>query len=116
MSLPPWHPEVRVEPSWLEADPVPTYRVICGPHPGVRLLIEDVEADAVRGTPAHIELSLDMIDVSQPREIIALRARRQDMTEVLLLCTTSTGGAGIAATSRERPGAHQGRRSSKNGA
>ena len=45
---------------------MPTFRVTYDPRPGVRLLIEDIEADAVRETPAHIELTLDMLVVGQP--------------------------------------------------
>jgi hypothetical protein len=75
--------------------PVPTFRVTYDPRPGVRLLIEDIEADAVRETPAHIELTLDMLVVGQPREIIALRSRRQDVTAVLRLCVTSARWGGV---------------------
>jgi hypothetical protein len=59
---------------------VPTFRVIYVPRPGVRLLIEDVQADAVRETTAHVELTLDMLVVGKPREVVALRARRRDVT------------------------------------
>ncbi len=34
--------------------------------PGVRLLIEDVEADVLRETTAHLELTLDALVVGQP--------------------------------------------------
>ena len=74
---------------------MPTYRVIYDPRPGVRLLIEDIEADAVRGTPAHIELTLDMLVVGQSREIIALRVRCRDVTAVLRLCLTPARWGGV---------------------
>ena len=66
----------RVAPSRWKGRPVATWRVIYVPRFGVRLLTEDVEADAVRETTAHPQLTLDMLVVGQPREVIALRVRR----------------------------------------
>ena len=74
---------------------MPTYRVIYVPRPGVRLLIEDVDADALRDTTAHVELTVDMLVVGQPREVIALRVRRRDVTAVLRLCHTSARWGGV---------------------
>ena len=72
-----------------------TWRVIYDPRPGARLLIEDIEADAVRETTAHLELTLDMLVVGRPREIIALRVRRRDVTAILRLCRTSARWGGV---------------------
>ena len=38
---------------------MPTYRVLYVPRPGVRLLIEDVEADALVQTPLHWVLTCE---------------------------------------------------------
>ena len=81
-----------------------TWRVIYDPRPGVRLLIQDVEADALRETPAHLELTLDMLVVGRPREVIALRARRQDVTAILRLCRTSARWGGVLLCGRRPPG------------
>ena len=72
-----------------------TWRVIYDPRPGARLLIEDIEADALRETTAHLELTLDMLVVGLPREIIALRVRRRDVTAILRLCLTSARWGGV---------------------
>jgi hypothetical protein len=74
---------------------VATWRVIYDPRPGARLLIEDVEADAIRETTAHLGLTLDTLVVAQPREIVTLRVRRRDVTAVLRLCTTSARWGGV---------------------
>lgn len=88
---------------------MPTFRVIYDPRPGVRLLIEDIEADAVRETMAHVELTVDMLVVGQPREVIALRVRRRDVTAILRLCRTSARWGGVllqySAGPRARAGA-----------
>ena len=59
------------------------------------MLIEDIEADGERESGAHIELTLDMLVVGQPREVIALRARRRDVTAVLRLCVTPARWGGV---------------------
>ena len=74
---------------------MPTFRVIYDPRPGVRLLIEDIEADALRETPAHLELTVDMLVIGRPREVIALRACRRDVTAILRLCRTSARWGGV---------------------
>ena len=94
----------RVEPSNWRPTRVPTYRVIYVPRPGVRLLIEDVEADALRENSAHLELTLDMLVVGRPREVVALRARRQDVTAVLLLCITPARWGGVRLRRRRTGG------------
>ena len=66
-----------------------TYRVVYVPRPGARLLIEDIEADAIIETPLHLVLTTDALVVGQPREIVALRVRRRDVTAILRLCRTS---------------------------
>ena len=81
-------------PSW-KPTRVPTFRVIYDPRPGVRLLIEDVEADAIIQTPLHLVLTVDALVVGQPREVVALRVRRRDMTAVLRLCATSARWGGV---------------------
>ena len=68
---------------------MPTYRVLYVPRPGVRLLIEDVEADALVQTPLHWALTRDALVVGRPREIVALRVARRDVTAVLRLCAVS---------------------------
>ena len=68
---------------------MPTYRVRYIPRPGVRLLIEDVEADAVRQTPVHWVLIRYVLVVGRPREIVALRAARRDVAAVLRLCVVT---------------------------
>ena len=73
---------------------MPTYRVIYDPRPGVRLLLEDIETDAIIETPLHLVLTVDALVVGQPREIVALRVRRQDVTAILRLCHTSARWGG----------------------
>ena len=79
---------------------MPTYRVIYDPRPGVRLLIEDVEADALRENSTHLELTLDMLVVGRPREVIALRVRRRDVTAISRLCRTSARWGGVLLARR----------------
>ena len=55
---------------------MPTFRVIYDPRPGVRLLIEDIEADAIIETPLHLVLTVDALVVGRPRQVVALRVRR----------------------------------------
>ena len=74
---------------------MPTYRVIYDPRPGARYLIEDIEADALIVTDAHHVLTVDALVVGRPREIVALRARRRDITAVLRLCVTSARWGGV---------------------
>jgi hypothetical protein len=74
---------------------VPTFRVIYDPRPGVRLLIEDVVADAIIETPLHLVLTVDALVVGQPREVVALRVRRRDVTAILRLCRTSARWGGV---------------------
>ena len=79
----------------MEGRPLATWRVIYVPRPRARLLIEDIEADALRETTAHLELTLDMLVVGQSREIIALRVRRRDVTAILRLCRTPARWGGV---------------------
>lgn len=74
---------------------MPTFRVTYVPCPGVRLLIEDIVADAIAETPLHLVLTLDTLVVGQPRKVVALRARRQDVTAVLRLCVTPARWGGV---------------------
>ena len=74
---------------------MPTFRVIYDPRPGVRLLIEDIEADGIIETPQHLVLTVDALVIGLPREIVALRVRRQDVTAVLRLCATSARWGGV---------------------
>ena len=74
---------------------MPTYRVLYVPRPGVRLLIEDVEADALVQTPLHWVLTRDAFVVGRPREIVALRVARRDVTAVLRLCVVSARWGGV---------------------
>ena len=59
------------------------------------MLFEDIEADALRENSAHLELTLDMIVVGRPREVIALRVRHRDATAILRLCRTSAQWGGV---------------------
>ena len=72
-----------------------TYRVVYVPRPGARLLIEDVEADDLIQTHLHWVLTLDALVVGRPREIVALRAARRDVTAVLCLCLISARWGGV---------------------
>ena len=65
------------------------------PRPGVRLLIEDVGADALRESSAHLELTRDMLAVGRPREVIAFRVRRLDVTAIVRLFRTSARWGGV---------------------
>ena len=49
----------------MEPTRVSTYRVLYVPRPGVRLLIEDVEADALVQTPVHWVLTCDVLVVGR---------------------------------------------------
>ena len=80
-----------------------TYRVVYVPRPGVRLLIEDVEADDLVQTPLHWVLTLDVLVVGRPREIVALRAPRGDVTAVLRLCVLSARWGGVLLPPAARP-------------
>ena len=79
----------------MEPTRVSTYRVLYVPRPGARLLIEDVEADALSGTPVHWILTRDMLVVGRPREIVALRVARRDVTAVLRLCVLPARWGGV---------------------
>jgi len=87
----------------LEISPVSTYRVVYVPRPGVRLLIEDVEAHDLIRTPLHWVLTLDVLVVGRPREIVALRAPRADVTAVLRLCVLSARWGGVLLPPAARP-------------
>ena len=52
-------------------------------------------ADAVRQDVVHVELTLDQLVIGMPREVIALRARRGDVTAVLRLCATPARWGGV---------------------
>ena len=83
---------------------MPTYRVLYVPRPGVRLLIEDVEADALVQTPLHWVLTCDVLVVGRPRDIVALRVARWDVTAVLRLCVVPARWGGVLL-----PGSRSGR-------
>ena len=51
----------------------------------------------------HLVLTVDMLVIGQPREIVALRVRRQDVRAVLRLCTTSAHWGGGAAAAMTAP-------------
>jgi hypothetical protein len=74
---------------------VPTYRVIYDPRPGARRFIKDVQTDALIETAQHFTFTVDALVINLPREVVVLRARRPDVTAVLLLCRTAARWGGV---------------------
>lgn len=90
---------------------MPTYRVTYRPSPGVRHLLEDLDADDLVTRGGTYELVQDQLVILTPREIVVLRVAAVDVTAIRRVCELPARWGGVRLPvddASRRPGSASG--------